>query len=96
MILRFTAEVTSAYHDPTLKIESVRAALTRIYVRNLPAFDAVTLIQYYRLNISKFHLRCPRNVPSTKSRPKKRQGKNKTLKCTVMHTFTGENTKTET
>ena len=96
MVLRFIAEITSAYHDPTLKIESVRAALTKIYVRNLPVFDAVTLIQYYRLNISKFHLRSPRNVPSTKSRPKKRQDKHKTPKCTVMHTFTCENTKTET
>jgi hypothetical protein len=66
-------------------------------VRNLPAFYAVALIQYSGLDISVFDLRRRRNVPSTNSRPKKRQVcQNKTLKWTVMHTFTSKDTETET
>jgi hypothetical protein len=75
----------------------VRAAQTRTYVRNLPVFYAVGLIQYDGLNNP--YLTCVGAETYLRRIVGLRNVKvcqNKTLKLTVIHTFTSKDTEAET
>jgi hypothetical protein len=79
------------------RLKIVRAAQTKAHVRNLPVFYAVALIQYDGLNTP--HLTCVGAETYLRRIVGLRNVKvcqNKTLRWTVIHTFTSKDTETET